>query len=123
MNEASSIAAVNERIHGVEYIFLDEVSMVSCNDLQILASQAAKARNIHDIEFGGLNIVLAGDFAQLPPTGGPALYADLKAFRLADATSTYMQESILGRILWHEFTTVVILRVLPNFLLDQSVSN
>ncbi|KAJ6534305.1 hypothetical protein B0H19DRAFT_964553 [Mycena capillaripes] len=84
--------------------------MVSCNDLQILASQAAKARNVHDIEFGGLSVILAGDFAQLPPTGGPALYADLRAFRLADAKTEYDQESVLGRILWHQFTTVVILR-------------
>ncbi|KAJ7171846.1 hypothetical protein C8R43DRAFT_874759, partial [Mycena crocata] len=36
----------NERIQGVEYVLLDEISMVSCTDLQSLASQAAKARNI-----------------------------------------------------------------------------
>ncbi|KAJ7171222.1 hypothetical protein C8R46DRAFT_895568, partial [Mycena filopes] len=36
INEASSMAAINERIQGVEYIFLDEVSMVSCTDLQTL---------------------------------------------------------------------------------------
>ncbi|KAJ7691558.1 hypothetical protein B0H17DRAFT_889451, partial [Mycena rosella] len=45
-NEGSSLAAVNERLQGVDYIFLDEISMVSCNDFQALASQAAKARNI-----------------------------------------------------------------------------
>jgi hypothetical protein len=49
-NEANAIAAINERIQGVEYILLDEISMVSCNDLQLLASQAAKARNIHNSE-------------------------------------------------------------------------
>ncbi|KAJ7710362.1 hypothetical protein B0H17DRAFT_1155407 [Mycena rosella] len=84
--------------------------MVSCNDLQTLASQAAKARNIHDIEFGGLSVILAGDFAQLPPTGGPALYQGLVSLRVADATTEYAQNSVLGRILWHQFTNVVILR-------------
>ncbi|KAJ7161112.1 hypothetical protein C8R46DRAFT_826398, partial [Mycena filopes] len=45
-NEGSSLAAVNERLQGVDYVFLDEISMVSCNDFQMLATQAAKARNI-----------------------------------------------------------------------------
>lgn len=55
-NDAASIAAINERLQGVEYILLDEISMVSCEGLQTLASQAAKARNIHDAEFGNLNV-------------------------------------------------------------------
>ncbi|KAJ7149841.1 hypothetical protein C8R43DRAFT_887668, partial [Mycena crocata] len=38
-NDAASMAMVNERLQGVEYVLLDEVSMVSCNDLQALASQ------------------------------------------------------------------------------------
>ncbi|KAJ7143085.1 hypothetical protein C8R43DRAFT_892023, partial [Mycena crocata] len=29
-NDASTLAAVNERLQGVDYIFLDEISMVSC---------------------------------------------------------------------------------------------
>ena len=69
-NEGTSLAAVNERLQGVDYIFLDEISMVSCNDFQMLATQAAKARNIHDDSFGGLSLVVAGDFAQLPPMTG-----------------------------------------------------
>ena len=39
-NEAAVMAAINERIQGIKYIFLDEISMVFCNDLQTLASQA-----------------------------------------------------------------------------------
>ncbi|KAJ7137592.1 hypothetical protein C8R43DRAFT_842530, partial [Mycena crocata] len=38
-NESASLAAVNERLQGVDYIFLDEISMVSCNDLQMIATQ------------------------------------------------------------------------------------
>ncbi|KAJ7156497.1 hypothetical protein C8R43DRAFT_883828, partial [Mycena crocata] len=52
-NEGTAMAAVNERLQGVDYIFLDEISMVSCNDLQGLATQAAKARNIYEEAFGG----------------------------------------------------------------------
>ncbi|KAJ7662403.1 hypothetical protein B0H17DRAFT_953129, partial [Mycena rosella] len=35
-NEGVSLAAVNERLQGVDYIFLDEISIVSCNDFQAL---------------------------------------------------------------------------------------
>ncbi|KAJ6585942.1 hypothetical protein B0H19DRAFT_924510, partial [Mycena capillaripes] len=84
--------------------------MVSYNDLQLLATQAAKAKNIHDVEFGGLSVILAGDFAQLPPTTGPALYSILDAVKFADAKDEYSQNSVLGRVLWHKFTTVVMLR-------------
>ncbi|KAJ7486831.1 hypothetical protein FB451DRAFT_1127073 [Mycena latifolia] len=49
--------------------------MVSCNDRQALATQAAKARNVHDDSFGSLSMVVAGDFAQLPPMSGPSLYS------------------------------------------------
>ncbi|KAJ7658989.1 hypothetical protein B0H17DRAFT_954899, partial [Mycena rosella] len=47
-NEGGSLAGVNERLQGVNHIFLDGISMVSCYDFQALATQAAKARNIHD---------------------------------------------------------------------------
>jgi hypothetical protein len=107
-NDAATIAAINERLQGVQYVLPDELSMVSCEDLQILASQAAKARNIHDLEFGGLSVIRAGDFAQLPPVSGDALYNGNVALKMADTAQT--QNAVLGRILWHQFTTVVILR-------------
>jgi hypothetical protein len=43
-NEGSSLALVNERLQGVEYGFLDEISMVSCNDFQMLATQGYDLR-------------------------------------------------------------------------------
>jgi hypothetical protein len=84
--------------------------MVACEDLQTLASQAAKARNIHDVEFGGLSAIVGGDFAQLPPVSGRALYDGCIALRTTDKMTPQAQSAILGRILWHQFTTVVLLR-------------
>jgi hypothetical protein len=66
-NEHSAMAFVKARLDGVDYIFLDEVSMLSCHDLYKISAQIAKARNIMDVPFGGINIIFAGDFAQLPP--------------------------------------------------------
>jgi hypothetical protein len=90
--EAASLASVNERLQGVDYIFLDEISMVSCNDLQQLATQAAKARNIHDSTFGGLSVITAGDFTQLPPTTGPSLYSNLVNTTMHSATTVKSQK-------------------------------
>lgn len=79
--------------------------MVSCEDLQTLA----KARNIHDVKLGGLNIIVAGDFAQLPPVSGYALYNGSISLRTTEKMSPQDQSAVLGRILWHQFTTVVML--------------
>ncbi|KAJ7183738.1 hypothetical protein C8R46DRAFT_884186, partial [Mycena filopes] len=38
-SKRNSLAAVNERLQGVDYVFLDEISMVSCNDFQMIATQ------------------------------------------------------------------------------------
>jgi ATP-dependent DNA helicase PIF1 len=100
-NDATVIAAINERLQGVEYILLDEILMVACEDLQTLASQAAKARNIHDVEFGGLSAIVGGDFAQLPPVSGRALYDGRIALRTTDKMTPQAQSAILDRILWH----------------------
>ncbi|KAJ6628636.1 hypothetical protein B0H10DRAFT_2160863 [Mycena sp. CBHHK59/15] len=69
-------------------------------------SAPTKARNIHDVEFGGLNIILAGDFAQLPPVSGHALIS----LRTTDKMTPQTQSVVLGQILWHQFMTVVLLR-------------
>ncbi|KAJ7731048.1 hypothetical protein B0H16DRAFT_1302462, partial [Mycena metata] len=76
----------------------------------MLATQAAKARNIHDDSFGSLSVVVAGDFAQLPPMTGPSLYSGKVTLQVSDALDQKSQNAVLGRILWHQFNTVVILR-------------
>ncbi|KAJ7725445.1 hypothetical protein B0H16DRAFT_1665848 [Mycena metata] len=84
--------------------------MVSGNDFQLLATQAAKVRNIHDDSFGALSMIVAGDFAQLPPMSGPLLSSGKVTLQVSDATDQRSQNAVLGRILWHQFNTVVILR-------------
>jgi hypothetical protein len=109
-SEFTVLAQVRARLEGVEYIFLDEVSMVSCHLLYKISAQLAKARNIVDVPFGGVNIIFAGDFAQLAPVGGSALYSSLVG-TFVDASQTVRgQQSAIGKALWHQVTTVVILR-------------
>src|SRR6202034_899058 len=45
-NETTNIAQVQERIEGVDYFFLDEISMVACQEFYKMYSQLAKATNL-----------------------------------------------------------------------------
>ena len=108
-NEHTTMAQVKARLDGVDYIFLDEVSMLACHDLYKISAQIAKARNIADAPFGGINIIFAGDFAQLPPVGGESLYAGTVGTSVDASHSARGQQSAIGKALWHQVTTVVIL--------------
>ena len=61
---------IKEKLSGVEYVFFDEVSMLSAHDMYWINAQLAKVFDQADIPFGGLNMVFSGDFAQLPPAVG-----------------------------------------------------
>jgi len=106
----SRIGLVKAKLAGVEYVFFDEVSMLSARDLYRINVQLAKVFEKSEIPFGGLNMIFSGDFAQLPPAiGGEhvALYSRSIGAIAADMKS---QEESVGKALWHQITTVVILR-------------
>ena len=109
-NQATSIAQVKGRLDGVEYILLDEVSMVACHEIYKISAQLAKALGIFDLPFGGMNMIFAGDFAQLPPVGGASLYSEVVGTQVHAGLTMAQQEAALGKALWHQVTTVVILR-------------
>ncbi|KAJ7101098.1 hypothetical protein C8R44DRAFT_888062 [Mycena epipterygia] len=84
--------------------------MISCNDLHLIGARLGDVLNVHDTPFGGMNMIFAGDFAQLAPTAGIALYGE-KVMKDCDASMTpQQQEAALGKILWHQITTVVMLK-------------
>jgi hypothetical protein len=104
------LAQVKERLEGVHYVFLDEVSMLSCRDMYLISARLARVMNNLDVPFGGLNFIFAGDFAQLPPVIGhenASLYSRTVGMK---STSLRDQEAAIGKALWHQVTTVVILR-------------
>ena len=66
--------------------------------------------NILDSPFGRMNMIFAGDFAQLPPVIGRE-HASLYSRTVGkNATSLRDQEAAIGKALWHQVTMVVILR-------------
>ncbi|KAF9031625.1 hypothetical protein BJ165DRAFT_1303625, partial [Panaeolus papilionaceus] len=58
--------------------------------------------------FGGVNIIFAGDFAQLPPVGDPRLSGHVDMLN-ASSVSKKGQNRIDGRLLWLSINCVVIL--------------
>jgi len=55
-------------------------------------------------------MIFAGDFAQLPPAIGQE-HASLYSRTVGGkTTSRHDQEAAIGKVLWHQVTTVVILK-------------
>ena len=56
-------AQIKDRMTGVEYIFVDEVSIISYRDIYIISKQLALSQANSDIPFDKINIIFTGDFA------------------------------------------------------------
>jgi len=106
----SNFAKVLSRLSGVDYVFFDEVSMLSARDLYRISYQLAHTFNKPEAPFGGMNMVFCGDFAQLPPVPGGEFKSLYSCTIGALGTSLASQEEAIGKALWHQITTVVILR-------------
>jgi hypothetical protein len=65
----TALAKVKSRLQGTDYIFIDEISMVDLASLYKISAHLCKAMGKQDKPFGGLNVIVAGDFAQLAPPG------------------------------------------------------
>ena len=60
----------------VHFLFFDEMSMIDLRLLSIIDSRLREVRpQFRDLPFGGLSIILFGDFAQLPPVADKPLYS------------------------------------------------
>lgn len=102
INEMAKAAAIRK------YLVIDEVSMVSREFLAKLSAilcmiaDAMGAEGKGKLPFGGINIILVGDYHQFPPIAASPLYYPIAA---KDS-----QQSVMGRKLYEHFTNVVILR-------------
>jgi hypothetical protein len=105
-----SIAKAYENLKNVDYIFMDEVSMIGCIHLYQICERMSIAMKKEDQAFGGINMIFAGDFAQLPPVAASPLYAHEVSSTTHTSKATFDQQRSIGKALWHQFTTVVILR-------------
>lgn len=103
------IQALRTTWDGVQYLIIDEISMVSRTFLSQVSARLCVAKGLDpeasDTPFGGINVILAGDFHQFPPVAGGASAALYWPCNPAK-DSHY---SILGRKIYEQFRTVVVL--------------
>ena len=94
-----SAKATNELIsmwQGVDYLLIDEVSMISTTLLAEISESLSIAKGCTGA-FRGINVIFAGNVMQLPPVGQTRLYSHINT---AHITSTAGQASALGKLLW-----------------------
>ena len=84
---------------GVDFLFIDEVSMIGCKLLNHISEALIQAKG--NSPFGGINVIFAGDFAQLPPVGETRLSANIDTSRKTDI--------VYGKALWQLVDHVIIL--------------
>ena len=81
---------------GVDYLFIDEVSMIGCKFLLKIHQALCTARENKN-PFGGINIIFAGDFAQLLPVGDTRFCSKLNTRKRATNGG---QNEMFGKLLW-----------------------
>lgn len=105
-----TVSKARNRLLRVDYFFFHEISMLSCHELYKISARLARIFNCHDVPFGGVNMIFTGDFGQLPPPVGEELVALYSRTIGKNATKVKSQEEAIGRAVWHQVTSVVILR-------------
>ena len=83
--------------------------MLSACDLYRINAQLVNVCGVNDVPFGGLNMVFSGDSAQLPPAMGREHVLLYSRPIGAVASDKKSQEEAIGKVLWHQITTIVIL--------------
>ena len=70
-----ALAKLQHKIMDIRYLIVDEVSMLGQNMMAWVDKRLRQATTHLDIPFGGMSVILIGDFAQLPPVGDRPLFA------------------------------------------------
>ena len=64
---------ISDKLGDASLLIIDEVSMMGCSKFMELDAMLKKAKNC-DLPFGGLDILLCGDFAHLPAVKQTSLH-------------------------------------------------
>ncbi|RLN92727.1 hypothetical protein BBJ28_00020432 [Nothophytophthora sp. Chile5] len=87
----------------LDALVIDEVSMMAKTDWLKLDKLLRRYKQVPSVPFGGVHIILVGDFLQMPPVGADAIFVDPTAKQRPSTAD------IEGFELWRQFTTVVVL--------------
>ena len=76
--ERERLSAMQEKFKDCKLIIIDEKSMIGLNTLNFIDSRLRQIRNSSEEPFGGISILLCGDFGQLRPVGTTPLFMEAK---------------------------------------------
>ena len=81
VTNTAACSFVQDEYEDLEYIVFDELSMMNGTQIGNISDRLREVKHPYRGElcsyFGGYNVVFMGDFDQLPPVTGSALYKDL----------------------------------------------
>ncbi|KAJ7715970.1 hypothetical protein B0H16DRAFT_1224346, partial [Mycena metata] len=93
--------------------------MVGCALMYDISVALCAAKGDPNVAFGGVNMIFAGDFYQLPPVGQIRLYAHIDKYtkdkkkrsgiHTLTASTPLGQKNIAGKLLWLSVNKVVLL--------------
>ena len=93
------------------YLIIDEMSMISKTFFALLSRIISIAKTTVGVDtptdsFGGINVIICGDFHQFPPVAAPTYEALYYPANIQKDSA----DALLGRAIYEEFVTVVILK-------------
>ena len=104
---------------GVDYLFIDEVSMVGLDLLTRLNEAMNIVKAVDDYSagnedvsiFGNMSVIFAGDFCQLKPVKDASLFAPVEELTRTykDSQTVHGQNKLMGKQLWLNVNSVVML--------------
>jgi hypothetical protein len=97
----------------LDLLVIDEVSMMSKAEWLRLDKLLRHYKQVPGVPFGGVHMVLVGDFLQMPPVKADPIYLDP-----VDKTRKVTTADIEGFELWRKITTVVVLEESVRFRRD-----
>ena len=115
--------------NGVDYLVLDEMSMIGASFLCMLSSRLQRAKGtdetVQDLPYGGVNMIFTGDFGQLRPVRESALYSHklLKNPDLENCKNKKAVSALMGVYLWRLVKHVVLLKQNQRQAGDQLYAN
>jgi len=95
---------LREEWKNVEFLLIDEVSLLSLQLLAEIDHALRFAKEKTDLWFGGVAMIFCGDFLQFPPVGGTPLYVPIPLY--AGQTNAEILRR-LGRLAWRTINTVI----------------
>ena len=72
--QGSSLQRLQLRLNGNKFLIVDEMSMIGHKMLSWFDNRLQSGTGHQDVPFGGMSIILMGDFGQLPPVGDKPIY-------------------------------------------------